>query len=214
MSELKIIPMRCPACGANLQVSADMENFACSYCGTQLTAERKGGTVALKPIIDAIARLQVETDKNAAELAIIRLTADLEQLERQSQIRRRTGQGALDQQRVVIYQQQKNPNNLFIPAIPASFVLVLVTALLEPRPVPAESSLADTLAFLGGLLAAAICYALAFIVIRRMRNRETDRLNAGLAAAQAQYQRDIAADDQQLQALRQKISEKKRIADS
>ena len=214
MSELKIIPMRCPACGANLQISEDMQNFACAYCGTQLLAEHKGGTVALKPIMDAIARLQAETDKNAAELAVIRLTAEAEELQKQVEARRMSGQAALEQQWLAFEQQQKDVNHLRLPAIPAGIVLVLVTALLEPRPMPVKSSPADGLAFLGGLLAAAACYVLVMLAMRRTGARQTEALRDQMETARVQFERDRAADQQQLQDLQQKIAEKKRIADA
>jgi predicted RNA-binding Zn-ribbon protein involved in translation (DUF1610 family) len=80
MSETKVIPLKCPSCGAKLEISADMDQFACGYCGTELFIQRKGGTVALKPLTDAINKVQVGTDKTAAELAIPRLQEDLKQL--------------------------------------------------------------------------------------------------------------------------------------
>jgi hypothetical protein len=57
-----------------------MTKFACGYCGAEQIVERRGGTVALKPIADAIARVQVGTDKTAAELALKRLPQELKAL--------------------------------------------------------------------------------------------------------------------------------------
>ena len=54
-----------------------MDLFACSYCGTQQVVQRRGGTVALKLVSDAIARVQVGTDRTASELAIRRLKDEI-----------------------------------------------------------------------------------------------------------------------------------------
>ena len=54
-----------------------METFACGYCGASQIVERHGGTVSLKLVNDAIQKVQQGTDKTAAELAIKRLTKDL-----------------------------------------------------------------------------------------------------------------------------------------
>lgn len=43
--------------------------------------QRRGGTVSLKLVGEAIARVQAGTDRTAAELALIRLGAELENLE-------------------------------------------------------------------------------------------------------------------------------------
>jgi len=57
-----------------------MTQFACGYCGSQQLVERKGGTISLEPVTEAIGRVQVGTDKTAAELAITRLHSELRAL--------------------------------------------------------------------------------------------------------------------------------------
>jgi hypothetical protein len=71
------IPLRCPQCGAALQVYGDMERFACSYCHTETVVQRRGGTVMLRAVVDVIAKVQSGTDRTAAELALPRLEAEL-----------------------------------------------------------------------------------------------------------------------------------------
>ncbi|MGO9093852.1 MAG: hypothetical protein ACLQGV_01390 [Bryobacteraceae bacterium] len=57
-----------------------MDRFFCGYCGTGLIVQRRGGTVALKAVTEAIQRVQIGTDKTAAELAIVRYESELRQL--------------------------------------------------------------------------------------------------------------------------------------
>jgi ribosomal protein S27E len=71
------INLNCPNCGAKLDVYDDMDRFTCSHCGTEMVAQRRGGTVALKAVTEAIRRVQVGTDKTAAELAIVRYEKDI-----------------------------------------------------------------------------------------------------------------------------------------
>ena len=70
--------MKCPHCGAALEITDELERFACSYCGAQQLVQRTGGIVALKLVGDAISRVQQGTDRTAAELAVRRLREDLE----------------------------------------------------------------------------------------------------------------------------------------
>jgi hypothetical protein len=72
------ISMYCTNCGAPLSIADDMERFACGYRGTQLVVERRGGTVALKRIESAIQQVRIGTGKTAAELAVVRLTKELQ----------------------------------------------------------------------------------------------------------------------------------------
>jgi predicted RNA-binding Zn-ribbon protein involved in translation (DUF1610 family) len=75
------INLSCANCGGKLDVYDDMERFACGYCGTEMIVQRRGGTVSLKAVTDAIERVQVGTDKTAAELALVRLRQELAALE-------------------------------------------------------------------------------------------------------------------------------------
>jgi ribosomal protein S27AE len=74
----RVVTLSCSSCGAALDIAPDMSRFACGYCGATLAVERRGGTIALKGVVDAVERVQVGTDKTAAELAIARLTRELE----------------------------------------------------------------------------------------------------------------------------------------
>ncbi len=74
---LKFISLKCQNCGANLQIYDDMIGFACGYCGTEMLAERRGGTISVKRVSQAIQKVQIGTDKTAAELALIRLSSEL-----------------------------------------------------------------------------------------------------------------------------------------
>jgi DNA-directed RNA polymerase subunit RPC12/RpoP len=75
MSET-FINLNCANCGAKLDVYDDMERFACGYCGAEMIVQRRGGTVALKAVTEAIKKVAVGTDKMAAELALARLNQE------------------------------------------------------------------------------------------------------------------------------------------
>ncbi len=79
MSE-RFIPLTCQNCGGKLDVYDDMERFACGYCGAEMIVQRRGGTVALKKVTEAIKQVQVDTEKTAAELALVRLGKELTEL--------------------------------------------------------------------------------------------------------------------------------------
>lgn len=78
---LRILTLKCPSCGADLEITSDMTSFACGYCGTQQMVQRRGGSVSLKLIGDAIARVQLGTDRTASELAIRRIREELTTVE-------------------------------------------------------------------------------------------------------------------------------------
>ena len=74
------INLSCTNCGAKLDVYEGMERFACGYCGTELIVQRRGGTVALRAVMEAVRKVQVGTDKTAAGLAIARYESELNEL--------------------------------------------------------------------------------------------------------------------------------------
>lgn len=75
--------MKCASCGAGLQITPDMDYFVCGYCGASLSVARQGGTVALKLVTDSIAKVQVGTDRTAAELALVRLPKEIKERRRE-----------------------------------------------------------------------------------------------------------------------------------
>ncbi len=78
--QIRTLTLKCPSCGSGLEVSPDMERFSCEYCGTEQMVQRRGGTVSLKLITDAISKVQAGTDKTAAELALVCLQQELADL--------------------------------------------------------------------------------------------------------------------------------------
>lgn len=89
MSEqIKIIKLNCVNCGGALEIHGDMDQFACGYCGSPQIVERRGGTIALRRVVDAVARVQVGTDKTAAELALVRLEKEIASIYAQWQTER------------------------------------------------------------------------------------------------------------------------------
>ena len=73
---MPLFSLSCANCSAPLEIGGDTERFACAYCGSAQILERKGGTVFLKKVENAITAVQRGTDRTAAELAIPRLTRE------------------------------------------------------------------------------------------------------------------------------------------
>jgi hypothetical protein len=74
---VEFVSLTCPNCGGKLEIYNDMDRFACSFCGGEMLVQRRGGAVSLKTVENAIRRVQVGTDKTAAELALPRLQAEI-----------------------------------------------------------------------------------------------------------------------------------------
>lgn len=72
-----LINLNCANCGARLEIHDDMERFACAHCGSEMLVQRRGGTVALRAVTEAIRKVQLGTDKTVAELALVRLEKEL-----------------------------------------------------------------------------------------------------------------------------------------
>lgn len=71
-----VVALKCPSCGAKLEVFNDMHTFACGHCGNAVIAKRRGGTVSLS-LQDAVEAVAANTDRTAAELALQRLEKEL-----------------------------------------------------------------------------------------------------------------------------------------
>ena len=70
------IPLTCPSCGTRLQISNDLEQFACGSCGNEYVVRRGGGVISLEPLIQRLEDVQEDTSHMVSELAIQRLRTD------------------------------------------------------------------------------------------------------------------------------------------
>jgi DNA-directed RNA polymerase subunit RPC12/RpoP len=50
---MKIIPLKCPECGADINIEDGVKQFYCSHCGTRLTIDDETKTVIIRHIDEA-----------------------------------------------------------------------------------------------------------------------------------------------------------------
>ncbi len=144
--QIKIVNLNCANCGGVLEIQSHIERFACGYCGSAQIVERRGGTVALKLVVDAVARVQVGTDRTAAELALVRLEKEL------------ASANAQWQAATVKFNQSNNPSSpiAIVGMVLAGFVGLL--ALGNIGKASNDGSLVLPIVWLGGAIAAfAVC---------------------------------------------------------
>lgn len=67
------ITLTCTNCGGKLQITQDIERFACGYCGIEHIVRRGSGIISIAPVVEGLKRIQEGTDKTASELAVVRL---------------------------------------------------------------------------------------------------------------------------------------------
>jgi hypothetical protein len=72
-----LITLTCPTCGGKLQITKDIERFACGYCGNEHIVKRGGGIVSLAPVTESLNNIKAGVDKTASELAIKRIREEI-----------------------------------------------------------------------------------------------------------------------------------------
>ncbi|MDO8970811.1 MAG: zinc ribbon domain-containing protein, partial [Saprospiraceae bacterium] len=86
------ITLACPKCGGQLEITPDMDRFACKYCGNEHLVRRSGSNISLAPVVEGIKRVEekfdhalIGADRMAAEQTIQRLKNELPGLEKELQ---------------------------------------------------------------------------------------------------------------------------------
>lgn len=79
----ELVTLSCPSCGGKLNITNDIERFACGHCGREHVVKRAGGIVSLSPVVEALKKVEVGVDKTASELAINRLQREIDELRSQ-----------------------------------------------------------------------------------------------------------------------------------
>lgn len=65
MAPSSFVTLACPSCGGKLNVTNDVDRFACGYCGAEHIVRRGGGIVSLAPILGSLERIEA----NVARIA-------------------------------------------------------------------------------------------------------------------------------------------------
>lgn len=78
-----LITLTCPTCGAKLKLGADTNLVYCTSCGNEHLVQRGDGSIYLAPMAANVAQIRTGVDKTAAELAVVRLTKELQELDQQ-----------------------------------------------------------------------------------------------------------------------------------
>lgn len=74
------VTLTCPSCSGKLEITNDVDRFACAHCGNEHIVRRSGGIVSLTPAIKTLKQVQASVDKTASELAIQRLEREINDL--------------------------------------------------------------------------------------------------------------------------------------
>jgi predicted RNA-binding Zn-ribbon protein involved in translation (DUF1610 family) len=74
---MAIVTLTCPSCGGKLQISKDLERFACGFCGNEHVVKRGGGVVSLAPVMDSLAKIEARVNNAESELAARRLRQEI-----------------------------------------------------------------------------------------------------------------------------------------
>lgn len=181
----RVIALRCVSCGGKLEISPDMERFACGYCGTEQMVERRGGTVTLKGVEEAISRVQAGTDRTAAELALNRLSGELQ---------------SVSTQRSKLEAQMSQAENAGCwPSAIAAFVLFAIGGSLMPKTSGQQDAASSAIAVIFLVLAIVV----GVWIFRAVGRNATQKVGPHLEAIRAK-EHDLY----------QKIEKHRRIVDS
>ena len=224
-TEIRVIKLSCVNCGSSLDISQQMNRLACGYCGTQQIVERSGGAIHLRGVAETLAKVQVGTDKTAAELAINRISKELEAAHYQ---RSRIEQNWLNVRTQKHYEwnavleARKNQVNLvtlisgIIATIPSGIIATVIYKILAAVIPNAEKAvLPVVIIFLIGCGCAAV-------FVRKWMHKsdkynpeklQTDR-NRAFVHIDREIAKDLGEADQHIAALNAKIQQNYRIANS
>ena len=193
------VTLTCPSCGGKLQITRDIDRFACAHCGREHVVRRGGGLVSLSPVIEQIKHVGAVADRTASELAIHRLTSEIAELEGtrscistdRSQVRKESSPHA--------------PMTRFDMLALVLAVAVLIIGCVA-FPLLAEKWEYAILAPIVGLVTA---YALVAILMFRIYFRGAAWINQEIARRQAEItrlEREIASKKEELQKHQKTVS--------
>ena len=85
------ITLSCPSCGGRLNITSDVNRFACQFCGHEHIVRRNDGMVSLEPVMKelnaninlvgiGVNKLGFSSEKQVAEQSIARLKGEIAEI--------------------------------------------------------------------------------------------------------------------------------------
>jgi ribosomal protein S27AE len=82
----KFVTLSCPTCGGKLEITEDIDRFACGHCGNEHIVKRLGAIVSIEPVVAELRKIGYGTDRTASELAINRLSKEISSIKANIQL--------------------------------------------------------------------------------------------------------------------------------
>ncbi len=192
------ITLTCPNCGGRLEITNDVDRFACAYCGTEHLVRRGGGIVTLAPVLEGLRDVQAGVNRTASELAIWRLEAEIDHL--------------AEQYRVLASQLAALPSrparrSLLRAALRALWVAALISCALFAAGALAFGDRGAALAF--GLVPVAAIFVIVGRLWIHWRALQNDTQQ--LAASRAQMETTLATLSRQIQDRQRQLTHHRHI---
>ena len=210
MDDIRLIPLKCPGCGAKLEISSEMTTFSCAYCGTELLAQFRGGTVSIKPITDALVKVQQSADRTANEIQLHRMLEEISDLKRQKRERSAEWPATLQKLRKEYEKsQEQHPNYLML--FVSAFVVYFVTLMIVFASGISVYGISPTLC--SGVLVIAL-YASILGFTERNKVHEKRAFDQKASSGQAAYDKEMIDCDQRISNLEKQIQAIRRQVES
>ena len=207
MDQIALVALKCPNCCGKLEVTSQMSDFACGYCGANVTVQRRGGTVSLS-LDEAFERVQVATDKTAAELALGRLTEELAKAERDRiNVERETAAGVAEREATIARRLEGKMDRNFAVGV---FVVAWIVFTII---VKAFKSLEGASGIIGIVLAGVVTIPVGAILLRG-RAAQVQRLKREIEKVRRKGKEDLANVDGQIEDIRTRLAKNRAIAES
>lgn len=182
------VTLTCPTCGGKLQITPDIDRFACVHCGNEHIVKRSEGVIALQPLAESLTGLRRATDRTASEMALRRLSEELASLRED----RSQAQGRVEACQQALKERERARRDLIKSAI--TLPLAFVISLFWPLPLQlggvigslADAQADDLIVWL--ILPALIAFITVATIRRRLAapplKRRREEIEADLEAAQ------------------------------
>ena len=212
MSDIKVIPLKCPACGAQLDIPSEGSKATCSFCGTPLVIERDDAGVMLKPLTDSLALVRAELDRTTAALAVRRLQDEIQALKKEREQIEVDAKAKVNERyaEIALVKSRSSMGNVITLCVIVFLTVFLVVQLLIDRLSGTQQN--AWIGIMVATLAAGGTGLYNYLRTERARGTKMTQLSETLNAEWASAQRHITLDVKRLNNLHAELLAQERIA--
>lgn len=121
-----MIKLSCKSCGAKLELTDDIDRFACANCGSEWMVNRSGGVISLKSVEEKLGNIEVSVDEMTQSIKVLKAIEEARREEELKQQAIKNKEERALQEKAKEVEKEKEKGRVFAASCVSIVAIILI----------------------------------------------------------------------------------------